>query len=610
MRALKVLAMAAMAYAGPVTAQQVTVGPNVHVSSGRSGDPNYEVIAAADPRDASRLLVGAIHRRVDGAGTAAYVSLDGGETWAPTLEAPPLGRAQGASSDPAVMYDTHGTAYFLTSLLPPNSSGPARKMLLYRSADGGRSWQPPVYFTYSDRQYVAVDDTGGRFSGRIYVSGNSRVGATSGHATLFYSTDGGTTFTETRTPKLPVTPVMGNLAVLSDGTVLVLHSAARPGVKPAPGEVAATLRVVASLDGGVSFEPPIDIAPVNLVAGRKGAHNNTIALPLMAADSSRGPYRDRLYVVWPEFKDGHTEIFLSRSSDGGKTWSAPRRVSDTPAPPAVAAPTDQFMATVAVNLDGVVGIVWYDRRDCPDNIGWDVRFAASLDGGDTFLPSVEVSEAGSRFGQDERWIADATTSRREGEGIRLDASLDTFTFLGGDTAGLVADATGRFHVVWVDNSTGTPQAWTAPVTVTRHGAGGPGAGTPKRDERADVTALANVETVDARYDRRANQLHVRARLVNSSDRTLPGPLRVRVTALDSELGNPRAMNADRGGPLVGAEWDFVTGSSGLAPGQRSQVRTLVFELRDIEPYRDGDRYRRGLVRSSLSVVGGAIPEAK
>jgi hypothetical protein len=37
--------------------------------------------------------------------------------------------------------------------------------------------------------------------------------------------------------------------------------------------------------------------------------------------------------------------------------------------------------------------------------------------------------------------------------------------MGGDTAGLAADAAGAFRAVWVDNRTGVPQVWTASVTV-------------------------------------------------------------------------------------------------------------------------------------------------
>ncbi len=42
---------------------------------------------------------------------------------------------------------------------------------------------------------------------------------------------------------------------------------------------------------------------------------------------------------------------------------------------------------------GVVGVLWYDRREANDNLANHARFAASFDGGLTFSPSVRMSAA-------------------------------------------------------------------------------------------------------------------------------------------------------------------------------------------------------------------------
>ena len=602
------LCAASLGLAGPIT-----VGPNVHVSRGRSGDPHYEVLVAADPTHASRLLVGAIHRSAGAAqssGTIAYVSYDGGETWTATLEAPPSDRSGDTSSDPALAYGADGTAFFLSSLLPPNSSGPTRRMLLYRSKDGGRTWAPPVYFTYSDREYLAVDSTRGPYHGRIYVNGNSRVGVTAGSLTTFYSTDGGETFTESVMPKLPPAPAMGNVVVQSDGTVVALYSADRgEGATKAPAGVRhAWLRVSRSEDGGKSFSQPVEVTEAMLVAGRKGAHNNTLNLPMMAGDESGGRFKDRLYVVWPDYRNGHTEIFLCRSADGGRTWSTPIQVSDTPAAREGFSAPDQFMANVAVNRHGVVGVVWYDRRDRPDNISWDVRFAASLDGGATFLPSVRVSERGTTFGPDNEWIIESRVSKPTGKPMAVDLALDTFTFLGGDTAGLAADATGVFHPVWVDSSTGMPQIWTAAVTVARDGTTGAMGAAPAPAKAAapldEVTDEVALELIDPEIDRATNVLTVRGRLRNTSARPLTGPLRIKVVNIRSELGEVVATHADNGAPGAGAQWDFVPVAGDLVePGQATRLRTLTFRVSNVQPFQEGNRYRRGLVSLAVSVWG-------
>jgi hypothetical protein len=104
------------------------------------------------------------------------------------------------------------------------------------------------------------------------------------------------------------------------------------------------------------------------------------------------------------------------------------------------------MPMLAVNKNGVVGICWYDRRDNSDNLGYWVRFSASLDGGASWIPSARVSTHANVVNPSER---------------------DNH-FHGGDTAGLAADADGVFHPLWIDNRTGVHQMWTTTVKVRLH----------------------------------------------------------------------------------------------------------------------------------------------
>jgi hypothetical protein len=77
-----------------------------------------------------------------------------------------------------------------------------------------------------------------------------------------------------------------------------------------------------------------------------------------------------------------------------------------------------------------------------------------------------VSEQGAGFPagttRDRRPIRPNPSPREQ-----VDAGRDSFRFMGGDTAGLAADAAGVFHPVWVDNHTGVPQVWTSAITVVR-----------------------------------------------------------------------------------------------------------------------------------------------
>ncbi len=46
-------------------------------------------------------------------------------------------------------------------------------------------------------------------------------------------------------------------------------------------------------------------------------------LPITACDTSQSPYRGNIYINWSDQRNGtgNTDIFLSKSTDGGNTWS-------------------------------------------------------------------------------------------------------------------------------------------------------------------------------------------------------------------------------------------------------------------------------------------------
>lgn len=609
----------------------ITVGPNVQVSRAHADATHYEVLAAADPRHAGRLIVGSFLYPEGGApkGTVVYSSRDGGRTWTPTLE----GDALADTSDPATAYGPAGTAYYTASDLGPlGTPRERRRMLLFRSGDGGWSWDGPFPFTYSDREYITVDGTGGRYHGRVYVNGNNRVPYGISDFVVFSSTDGGRTF---QGPGKRAgfgsfgASSMGNAVVTSDGRLI--------GVFVDD----SLLQSIASSDGGVSLEPAVTIdAGYTQPGNRKGAHNNVVSMPVMAIDRSSGPFRDRLYVVWGDRRTGRSRIYFAMSADGGATWSAARVIDDTP--PGTG--TDQFMANVAVNGAGVVGVTWYDRRDHADDLGWDVRFTASVDGGASFSPSVRVSEQGSTFGADTRWTALLASvtgpSDRDGPGIRIRIALNSFTFLGGDTAGLVADAAGVFHPVWVDNRTGVPQIWTAAVAVDPHlleaatRAAAPPASAPPGGRRgggnrpqpmakvaptgplppaaippgeSDVSDVVTVDVMAAYHDPAAAMVTLRARLRNTSGTAVRGPFQVTLLELGSQLGGVAVVgdNSATAGTGRAGRTGWFFPEAELAAGAASRPQTWRFRLSDVRPKRSGERYGMGLLELKVRVDSGA-----
>jgi hypothetical protein len=82
-----------------------------------------------------------------------------------------------------------------------------------------------------------------------------------------------------------------------------------------------------------------------------------------------------------------SDVFFTRSTDGGATWSTPGRVNDD------ATPNDQFFPAIAVNAAGTIEAIWYDRRLDPDNFHIDVFRARSTDDGATFEANERVTSA-------------------------------------------------------------------------------------------------------------------------------------------------------------------------------------------------------------------------
>jgi hypothetical protein len=370
------------------------------------------------------------------------------------------------------------------------------------------------------------------------------------------------------------------------------------GVKEStPTQANAWLKVAISTDGGETYSSVATVSDWWM----PWPPSMTSVVPTLAVDPGSGAFKDRIYAVWPDDKSGRTDVLLAYSSDKGKTWSRPRRVNDDRQKADPADGPHTLLPVVAVNRQGVVGISWYDRRDVADNLGWWVRFSASLDGGDTFLPSTKVSEAAHQFTGKERWSVTANASgggsqieTARSKTLTIGASINPFLYTGGHTAGLAADAGGRFHPFWVDNRTGISQVWTAPVSVAGTGVKN---GSTDLSSLDDVTDQIEVRMEQAAFDRATGVFTMTARLRNTSKSPIAGPIKLRALTMTSALGVIEAADADNGVSGSGAIWDFTkqVSSSVLPPDAEAAPRTLTFRLRDLRPVRRGDQFTLSLV---------------
>ena len=578
-------------------ASRIQVGPNVHVSADDKVHIQTEGLVAASPKGSDLLgCTMTLNEESMGSGdwgVVAYHSADSGAHWQATFRS----NLDENAADPACAYGPDGTAYQI--FFPTRfASDEPHLMHLYRSQDGGDHWSQGGAMRVADREYVTVDLGSRNYAGRVYVHGTGRTdpieanGSGQLNLSLWHSEDGGRSFlgpiTRTAAEHHAVYG-MGNSVVLSDGTWLAVFGETEP-------DHPAWLQAVRSVDGGRRLEDPVRIESWNIPT----AVNRSSVVPCVSVDATSGPFKDRVYVVWPNADGNVSEIRFSFSADGGKTWSKSIVLNDRPAVTGVRLLADAFMPMIAVNSIGVVGVAWYDRSESPDGLGWHVRFTSSLDGGETWLPSVRVSEKPAEFGTTiqpplsrlprgwEESLMEAKTPEpaKVGDPISVGLTYDTFPYTGGHTSGMAADRGGTFHPYWVDNRTGTYQVWTAPVRVV--GAVSQN-GDPSLSVLTDVTDAVAVTSFDPAYDPVTQTGKLTIALRNTSKNNLLGPIKLRLLHVESDVAIITMQNADNGIGGGGAIWDLTTKTppTGLSPGAPPVLQDLTFQASSVRPFQRG-----------------------
>jgi hypothetical protein len=580
------LPLAGPGQVSPPAAPRIVVGPNMLVS--RDGDvPHVELIVAANPKNAKNLVGGAITYIRTGGGTAcrAYATTDGGATWSPSEFAQ---QVEWGGADPYVAFTPQGTAIFAGLAFVKDEKNRTRGGLhVYRSEDGGVTWQKPSDLGYSyDHEQITVDQTKGRYSGRIYIGvlygpyPEYTVG-------VFRSEDDGRTWTgpvdaASGGGKLGINDIQP--LVFSDGVLAMPYADFEflPGKRKTSGVVPSTAWMVLSSDGGVTFGPPrkIHTAQHNLDDKEGGALS---VFPAFAVDNHSKDFRDRVYVAWTDFRLGPIRVFFSHSEDRGLHWSEPALLD-----PSVPKQAMQGQPVVAVNRDGVVGVTWYDTRDSSDGSQFHEYFTASLDGGRTFLAPVRISSAPSTpRGAGNMNFGVLGGRHKETSYIQLVSAASRWRG-GGDYMGLAADKDGTFHLFWADARSGTFQIYSASVSVVTG---------PKAPEKP---AARTKEVLDARvefvfdpthYDGGAREAEIPIRLKNVSKQSIYPPITVEILGFD--LDDPdiakypypptTVVNAPNGKPGQGALFDFSSALGNLEslePGAQTGPVILKFRFQD------------------------------
>jgi hypothetical protein len=590
----------------------ITVGANVHVSLARANVAHGEVMSCTDPNDPNRMVVGSMAFPDGNVTTLVYGSLDGGNSWSLAFD---TAKDMPDAGDPTCAYDETGTVYYAAvsaAIMWRGPGGASHRLYLYRSKDG-RNWDAPIVHPNIDRPFLAIDHTSGPYRGYLYYSGQGSAlsldaAGEAGGATpdafqsglmVYASDDRGRHVLGPRGRLafgMNYVDGAGNTVILSDGTLVSVFGAKKNRLASRYDPASKlSLRSIRTAPGGIDQEPAVTVGDWR-VAPESGSH-----LAFVAVDPGSALFKDRLYTVRIDSASGRAAVLLSRSADGGRTWSEPVIVDDDRSRGDAQQAPNSTNPSIAVNRDGVVAVGWMDRREHADNRGWSYRVAVSMDGGQTFSPSVRVSSAPAIFDDREAWPTNSGSSATAG-GSRLRSMVSVYGFWrsGGHTVSMTADANGLFHPVWVDNRTGTPQVWTASVRVT-----GPivrGTATEFAGLE-DVTRAMAFEIVTSHFDRATGTGTLNVRLRNVSGHSLTGPFKVRVASVASELGTPAFRSMENSRPAVGAVWTFLVPSERaiLAAGETTTPRLLVFTLADLKPIQQGERNRYGLLNMETTV---------
>ena len=571
---------------------RIVVGPEIPVSS--DGDvPHVELMVAAHPRDARRLIGAAITgtKRFGGMADKLYVSSDGGYAW--TDVDLPEQRIFG-SGDPQVAFGAAGTAYFtsLTNKFDTASKRDRVGLFVYRSNDGGLEWGAPIDLGFGyDHEQIVVDHTGGPLAGRVYI------GALYGYPVyrvgIFRSTDDGRSFVgpvEVANGKGEYGINVVNLLVLSDGTLFVPFADFEFKPDQRKTNPHSNFWFATSRDGGETFTPAKKF--FQQFRGNRDSLGLT-TFPVFAVDTST-TYRDRLYLVWTDFRSGRARLLFSMSTDRGERWSDPRLID-----PSVPATADQYQPAMAVSNDGTLAISWFDSRGTTGGHHYHEYFTASVDGGATFLPPRRVSTAVSSalgagnlalYSSEFRYPADSLR-------VALLSAANRWAS-GGDYMGLTADADGVFHPWWADSRTGTFQIYTARVRVDRAGANVALAGRSPDSKwsRGAVTSSVHLVFGLASYDSITHTFALPVRLRNDDARAIRGPIVVEIGGFGNGLVGenadrghaPSIVNAANGKQGDGATFEYAAGGAlgdegVLEPG--AQTASVVWRLRARDPLR-------------------------
>ncbi|GAC1505166.1 MAG: hypothetical protein NVS1B3_02990 [Candidatus Dormibacteraceae bacterium] len=385
---------------------RVTANTNVSSADKRPAREHSTPFVLADPADPLRVFVA--EEELRSRTCRLHVSHDGGATFL---------TAKGNPLPPAFDFCTANAGYIALPMAwakdgalliamyalrqQDNSAFAGRaSIVLSRTYDEGQSWQSVLVRDNrnSDPKESAwqVHLASDVVNNRVYV-GWMALGIKAPEATnplrkayVAASTDGGKTFGSpidmTAAPAGvslaggALTNQAGpSIALGPDGTLYALYmenTVTKAVIKPLDMVVARTKDLGKTVE---TFRVQTRTGFTGFPELTAAAYNGGTALVAVFEDLSLDPVAA---------KQGVREIFMSRSSDRGATWTDRKRINDDPA----SGYFSKYFPKVSAAPNGRIDAAWYDFRNDNGKLMSDVYYSNSKDGGATWTPNLRMSD--------------------------------------------------------------------------------------------------------------------------------------------------------------------------------------------------------------------------
>jgi hypothetical protein len=359
---------------GPYTSYQVNVDAN---GNNIIGDAANEPSICVDPTNGNKMSIGwrqfdSVASNFRQAGVAHTINR--GSTWSPrTVLQPNVFR-----SDPVLNSDKLGRFFYLSLLQNLFTD-------LWRSLNGGQSWANVAPADGGDKQWFTIDSTNSTGRGFQYQSW-STDGNNYGGRQFTRSTNGGLSWMNPI--NIPNSPSWGTLDVDSSGNLFIGGTNLSTGqiwcvrsTNAKNGTVVPTFdqSTAVHLGGHIAFGEPINpdglVGQVFLAVDRSGTITNNNVYMLAS--------------VQPAGFSTGSDVMFVRSTNGGQTFSATRRINDDPVNHA----KWHWFGTLSVAPNGRIDAAWLDTRNAANNTDSQLFYSYSFDGGNTWSRNLAVSNS-------------------------------------------------------------------------------------------------------------------------------------------------------------------------------------------------------------------------